>query len=164
MEINSNSLCICGEWSIIVYHYVSLKPCSLICMQVTKTSQGHPVPLYISPCSQGSLFINSQLTTTCSRLYLTYKRLKICFQRVQILGHFRKSLKIWEQLVLGRDCHHLLRYFMEGTWQQGCKLRSTSRPSVLCCRRDSWRWCWITTRVGEPRRQGRWWWVKGAMS
>ena len=24
--------------------------------------------------------------------------------------------------------------------------------------------CWIMTQVGEPRRQGRWWWVKGAMS
>ena len=79
-------------------------------------------------------------------------------------GGERNRVMIWEQLASGRVCRHLLRNFMGGTWRQGRKLRETSKPSILCCRRDSWRWCWITTWVGEPRRQGRWWWVKGAMS
>ena len=40
--------------------------------------------------------------------------------------------------------------------------RHKSHP--FCVVGDSWRWHWLMTRVGEPRRQGLWWWVKGAMS
>ena len=39
------------------------------------------------------------------------------------------------------------------------KLTMKAQAEIHCCRR-----CCLMTRVGEPRRQGRWCWVKGAMS